>query len=228
MSRTRTTLSKRIRFEVFKRDGFTCQYCGRRPPDVTLHCDHVDPVVNGGENDMVNLVTSCSDCNLGKGPRLLGDVRPSPDAHMAWLQQQQEIAEVREYQLAKQAEAELYAGVLETLREVWETETGATWFPERTIRQWLIKYGPDDVEKSITTMAGKLVWAGESPEPNAMIRYMAGILRNKRNTKLGRICCTCEHSFGELSEMACRKRPAGDDECYVVHKNNSCRLWAER
>lgn len=73
MKAERKQLSKKIRFEVFKRDDFTCQYCGRKAPDVTLHVDHINPVHNGGQNDIVNLITSCSDCNLGKKHTLLSD-----------------------------------------------------------------------------------------------------------------------------------------------------------
>ncbi|WP_019652243.1 HNH endonuclease [Variovorax atrisoli] len=67
----RATVSKKLRFEVFKRDAFTCQYCGAHPPNVLLHVDHINPVANGGKNDIDNLVTSCEPCNLGKGARLL-------------------------------------------------------------------------------------------------------------------------------------------------------------
>lgn len=38
-----------------------------------LECDHVIPVANGGTNEIINLVTSCSDCNRGKGKRELSD-----------------------------------------------------------------------------------------------------------------------------------------------------------
>lgn len=70
---SRKSLSKRTRFEVFKRDSFTCQYCGRKAPDVLLECDHIDPVANGGSDDILNLVTSCHDCNSGKSDKLLSD-----------------------------------------------------------------------------------------------------------------------------------------------------------
>lgn len=63
----RIPLSKSVRFAVFKRDAFTCQYCGRHPPDVMLECDHIVPVAGGGTNDEANLVTACFDCNRGKG-----------------------------------------------------------------------------------------------------------------------------------------------------------------
>lgn len=69
----REQLSKKIRFEVFKRDSFKCQYCGKSVPDVILHVDHINPVSNGGKNDLLNLITSCQDCNLGKSDRLISD-----------------------------------------------------------------------------------------------------------------------------------------------------------
>jgi hypothetical protein len=62
----RKALGKRMRFEIFKRDSFTCQYCGRKPPEVMLHVDHILAVANGGGNAEDNLLTSCADCNLGK------------------------------------------------------------------------------------------------------------------------------------------------------------------
>lgn len=73
MAERRKPLSKKIRFEVFKRDKFTCQYCGRMSPDVILEVDHIKPVAEGGTNDVLNLVTSCRDCNRGKGKRKLSD-----------------------------------------------------------------------------------------------------------------------------------------------------------
>ena len=44
----RKPISKKLRFEVFKRDSFTCQYCGKSAPDVVLHIDHIKPVKEGG------------------------------------------------------------------------------------------------------------------------------------------------------------------------------------
>ena len=69
----RKTLTKKTRFEVFKRDSFTCQYCGRKAPDVLLQVDHIEPVAEEGTNDLLNLITSCSDCNAGKSDRRLSD-----------------------------------------------------------------------------------------------------------------------------------------------------------
>ena len=69
----RKLLSKKTRFEVFKRDKFTCQYCGSSAPDVVLEVDHIVPVAEGGTDDIMNLVTSCFDCNRGKGKTSLTD-----------------------------------------------------------------------------------------------------------------------------------------------------------
>jgi HNH endonuclease len=62
----RTTISKKLRFEVFKRDSFTCQYCGRKAPEILLEIDHIEPVSKGGIDDLLNLIASCKDCNAGK------------------------------------------------------------------------------------------------------------------------------------------------------------------
>lgn len=69
----RIAIPKSVRFEVFKRDSFKCQYCGKSAPEIVLHVDHIKPVAEGGDNDILNLVTACSDCNLGKGARRLDD-----------------------------------------------------------------------------------------------------------------------------------------------------------
>ena len=73
----RKNLSKKLRFEVFKRDQFQCAYCGAHPPSVVLQVDHIHPVVDGGTNDIDNLITSCQPCNLGKGTILLSNVPQS-------------------------------------------------------------------------------------------------------------------------------------------------------
>ena len=62
----RNSISVRLRFEIFKRDGFACQYCGGHPPNVLLHLDHIIAVSEGGSDSSDNLVTSCQSCNLGK------------------------------------------------------------------------------------------------------------------------------------------------------------------
>ncbi len=70
----RKAISKKLRFDVFKRDSFCCQYCGATPPSVILHIDHINPVACGGGNDIDNLITACEPCNLGKSATPLTDI----------------------------------------------------------------------------------------------------------------------------------------------------------
>ena len=64
--RPRVKLTRR---EVFIRDQYTCQYCGRRGGDLTI--DHVNPRVLGGGHSWDNLVTACKTCNHRKGGKTL-------------------------------------------------------------------------------------------------------------------------------------------------------------
>lgn len=71
----RVAISKKLRFEVFKRDRFRCAYCGATPSEtVLLECDHIKPVAEGGTNDIDNLVAACLDCNRGKSATSLSSV----------------------------------------------------------------------------------------------------------------------------------------------------------
>lgn len=91
---SRKGFSKKIRFEVFKRDSFTCQYCGKVAPNVILEVDHIDPVSKGGSDDILNLITSCYDCNRGKSDRELSD-----DSVVTKQRQQLELLQERREQI---------------------------------------------------------------------------------------------------------------------------------
>jgi 5-methylcytosine-specific restriction endonuclease McrA len=67
-------LQKRVaftRFNLFLRDGFSCQYCGSRG-DLTF--DHVIPRTEGGITSWENVVAACSPCNLKKGSKSLRQI----------------------------------------------------------------------------------------------------------------------------------------------------------
>lgn len=50
--------------QVFERDSFTCQYCGK--VGGKLEVDHIIPFSKGGSDDLDNLTTSCLRCNRQK------------------------------------------------------------------------------------------------------------------------------------------------------------------
>lgn len=62
----RKPIPRRLRFEILRRDGHTCRYCGAAAPDAKLTVDHVVPLALGGTDDPTNLVTACAECNSGK------------------------------------------------------------------------------------------------------------------------------------------------------------------
>lgn len=57
------------RRNIFKRDHYTCQYCGRQPGSAELTIDHVVPRAQGGESRWDNCVLACVECNAKKGNR---------------------------------------------------------------------------------------------------------------------------------------------------------------
>lgn len=107
----RRAISKKTRFDVFKRDGFRCMYCGAHPPAVVLQVDHIIAVSQGGRNTIDNLVTACQPCNLGKGA---ADLRVAP----------QSLAELAADTAEREAQLAGYAAVMEEARrrldaDVW-------------------------------------------------------------------------------------------------------------
>lgn len=69
--RTRKSISRSLRFNVLRRDNFSCIICGRSAPEVELHVDHIIPWSIVKEHVIDNLVTTCKDCNLGKSDKIL-------------------------------------------------------------------------------------------------------------------------------------------------------------
>lgn len=173
----RKVISKKTRFEVFKRDSFKCQYCGRGAPDVLLHVDHINPVAAGGDNAIFNLITSCADCNLGKGARKITD-------ESTIAKQKAQLDELNERRLQ-----------LQFLME-WRNELNS-------IRIQALEYAVKHYEvtfNSTLTDAGKGILLHEIDQfgltnildamditsirrqirPNERLRYMAGICWNKK------------------------------------------------
>ncbi len=67
----RKIMNDEIRYNVLKRDNYTCQICGAKASDgVKLHVDHIIPITRGGKTVMSNLQTLCERCNVGKSNKI--------------------------------------------------------------------------------------------------------------------------------------------------------------
>lgn len=180
------SVSKRTRFEVFKRDKFTCQYCGKSAPDIVLHIDHIEPKASGGSDDILNLVTSCQACNLGKADRRLSD-----DSAVTKKRNQLQDLEARREQIEMMLEwqrelSSLGDQVFNGVLELWHHLFGP-WEPVdsdlKDIRRWINSYGPVRVTEAIRLSASQYVVNDQDGVPTSASvdeahAKVGGILRN--------------------------------------------------
>lgn len=144
--KARTQISTRTRFEVFKRDGFTCVYCGGTPPGALLHVDHIVAVKNGGANDLDNLATSCSRCNQGKAAKPLTDVPQGLKDRAAEVAERE--AQIKGYQVVLQGKRDrLEDEMWRVAEELWpgSGERGAQRSFLRSIKLFIERLGLDEV-----------------------------------------------------------------------------------
>lgn len=83
-------VSKRLRYEILRRDNHACRYCGATAPQVKLNVDHVIPTSLGGNDKPSNLVTACADCNSGKTSSL-PNAEPVSDVEQATFARAKEL-----------------------------------------------------------------------------------------------------------------------------------------
>lgn len=173
-------ISKRLRYEVLRRDNHTCQYCGGESPDVKLTVDHVIPVALGGGDEPSNLVAACKDCNTGKssvppGAPLVEKVSTNAAAYAGVLTHA--MTKVR----AQMQEEEAY---LELFLRKWMNygiNGGESTIPlpagwETTIRRWHKMGVPIElIQASIEAMVNKY----DQLTINSHFRYMCGIVWNR-------------------------------------------------
>lgn len=169
-------VSKRLRFEILRRDNYTCHYCGASAPDVKLHVDHVIPVSTGGQDAPENLVTACKDCNTGKSSATpdastVAQVGAAATAYMLALQDG--FTRLREMYWQEDE----YIGAFEELWNSW-TRAGkhiprpTHW--KQSIRRWHRIGVPIDLVEDAIEIAMKkdLTRASSCGE----FQYMAGVI----------------------------------------------------
>ena len=176
-------VTKRVRFEVLRRDNHTCRYCGASAPDATLTVDHVTPVALGGSDDPSNLVAACKDCNAGKAST-------SPDSELVEdvaqdaLRWAAAIADYNQIQMANRRKRAAYVRRFEKAWDVW-------WWGPKDAREGIPK--PPDWEPTIWQFYGlglpvaeledaiKIAAGNQMVNVDQVFRYMCGVLWNKVN-----------------------------------------------
>lgn len=182
--RKRKSLSKRLRFEIFKRDGFKCLYCGATPAQKVLRVDHVTPVAEGGADDPINLVTSCFDCNAGKGPVPLEFQQHA--VGFATEADKEHAEQIREWLAIQREVEEARLEVAGAIGERWETHLGPI-SQEMFDRLPLLskEFEIDALERAMIITARRYGRMVEYDYKTALDqqKYFSGILRNWRKGK---------------------------------------------
>lgn len=143
----RKSIPKSIRFEVLKRDSFTCQYCGAQAPETILEVDHIVPVSKGGDNSILNLITSCRDCNRGKSNKKLSDnsAIKTQRKQLDDLQKQRELTEMmiqwkRELMDIRETEVDVICQYIESLTGLATDDDD-----RKKIRNWIARFSFEEV-----------------------------------------------------------------------------------
>ena len=172
-------LGNKKRFDVFKRDGFTCQYCGGHPPERVLECDHIIPVSKGGTDDINNLVTSCFECNRGKRDHELGVIPNTLTENIAVMREKEK--QYKAYRKLLRSQEDRIKGEIDEVEEAF----GET-FPDRvftekfrrgSVKQFIAKIGVDEVRDAMYTACSK------GKDSQNTIKYFCGICWNKIRDK---------------------------------------------
>jgi hypothetical protein len=167
--------SNRIRFEVFKRDTFICQYCGRTPPEVVLEIDHVIPKSADGPDSIDNYVTACFECNRGKGKYTLQSLSPSLQERFSLMKERQ--AQLKAYNrfLERQevAQSQAITAIISTFETSFPQSTVTDIFRDATIRRFVALLPVAKVKEAMT-----LACSTKHNNEGDALRYFCGICWN--------------------------------------------------
>jgi len=177
-------ISKKLRFEIFKRDNFQCKYCGKKVPDVVLELDHIIPRSKNGLDDIANLITSCFDCNRGKSDRKIEDrfCREDIDYNLEIEKMKDKQAQLKEYykwlkktklSVLENPEIRIINERISDLLGWTLTEVGASSILNSFLKDNILTI--DDILDSIDILNSKNICSIES-----QFKYLCGILWKKK------------------------------------------------
>lgn len=169
-------ITKKLRFEIFKRDSFTCSYCGSKPPAVTLEVDHINPKSKGGKNDINNLTTSCFDCNRGKTNVPLTNIpKKLADNLEAIKEKEAQINEYNKYlKKIHRRENKDISEIDDIYNEQYPEYRLSESFKNGSIKKFLQCLPKQEVIQSLNIAISRL-----PNDSNNVIKYFCGICWNK-------------------------------------------------
>lgn len=173
------SISKKLRFEVFKRDGFQCQYCGKKSPNIVLEIDHIISRADGGGDNIENLTTSCFDCNRGKGKNALEEYKEGTDPTEQAVLLLERERQLKEYNEVLRQVRERKIADYNEIQDLWnERISGSSyWFPSGLIYQALDKIPKEMMIEAVEIChASCQKWEGRS-WGESYRAYFSGILR---------------------------------------------------
>ena len=168
-------VSVRTRFEIFKRDDFQCRYCGRRSPEVVLEVDHIVPACDGGDDDLMNLATSCWACNRGKAGVPLSSTITGEDPHDRAVLLLEQDRQMREYNAVATRDRMERERLAEDLLDYWCEYAGCESVPKRHY-VWLLRQLEHLPAEWIRACMLEAIDRGFTKD----WRYVMGIVRNHR------------------------------------------------
>lgn len=171
----RKSISKGTRYAIFARDNFTCRYCGRQAGTVVLVVDHIKPVAHGGDNDPSNLITSCEDCNAGKGAKSPATAVPTTIDLRRVTQERLELeAAAHAVAASRQAREQFLQATIDLLCEI----KGADTFDARTaetLSRYVEEFGAETVRGWIERTYRRFRFGANDRQVG---RYVSGIRRS--------------------------------------------------
>lgn len=181
------SVTKRLRFEILRRDGHACRYCGRSAPDVKLTVDHVRPEALGGTDDPENLVAACVDCNAGKSsvPADAQQVAAVAESAVKWSAAIRRIADMR------MADSERFTPDIQKFMAEWDT---FTYEAERVVKERRTIPKDDSWELDLRRFLSLGL-----PGPKLLDFIAVAMKKNLRASDTWRYFCGC--CWKEISDM---------------------------
>lgn len=174
----RKPIGNKLRFDIFKRDGYKCVYCGATPPTVVLEVDHIMPVIKGGENTIENLITSCFECNRGKGKHELNAIPASLTDNLEF--EKERIAQYDKYIKFYKKKIQSNNEVISIVEDVYSASFEGWEFNDHfknSVMKFITQLGVEEVRDAMASACARI------RDQQQVLKYFCGICWGKIRDK---------------------------------------------